>query len=71
MKAYGGQGVYSYVFQSLAVYPQGKSPSTQWTGGWVGPKTGLTLWKSENFLPYLDQNYYSSVIQRVAMCVAC
>jgi hypothetical protein len=53
MKAYGGVDVQSHIsglryllevsgqLHSLAAYPQGRSPSTHWMGGWVGPRAGL------------------------------
>jgi hypothetical protein len=32
------------------LYPQGKSPCTDWIGGWVGPRTGLDDVERRNIL---------------------
>jgi len=42
---------------ALATLPQGKSPSTHWTGGWVGPTASLNLVaKRESLCPCQELN---------------
>jgi len=73
MKAYWGSGgitlrlldlstrwrwVVSFMPQPL--YPWGKSPDTQWTGGWVGPRAGLdAVVKRRIPSPSWDSNPYN------------
>jgi hypothetical protein len=69
MKTYGGVDVQMHIFLTSALVggewsasrpgcftPGGKSPGTHWTGGWVGPRTGLDDVETENFflLPGLE-----------------
>jgi hypothetical protein len=38
-------------FTPQSLYPQGKSPSAHWIGGWVGPRTGLNNMEKRKILP--------------------
>jgi hypothetical protein len=63
MKAYGGSGCIDPHFLDLGtswrwvvsftprpLYPRGKSHSTHWIGGWVGPRAGLDDVEKRKFL---------------------
>jgi hypothetical protein len=64
MKAYGGVDVLIHVFLTSALVgderlvsrrgsftPGERAPGTHWTGGWVGPRTGLDDVEKRKFLP--------------------
>jgi hypothetical protein len=58
MKDYGGVDVYIHVILTSAVvggewsasHPGRFTPGTHWTGGWVGPRTGLNDVEKRKFL---------------------
>jgi hypothetical protein len=45
-----GSGPRHYLHAPAALTPRGKSPSTYWAGGWVGPKAGLEGVNKRKFL---------------------
>jgi hypothetical protein len=63
MKAYGGVHVYVHIFFNSALLagewsasrpcrftPGERATGTRWTGGWVGPRTGLDDMEKRKFL---------------------
>jgi hypothetical protein len=84
MKAYWGSGgiapLHSFFdlgtrwrwvisFTPQPLYPQGKSPSTHWIGGWVGPRVVLEAVvkrKIPSPAPLLESNPRTPIVQPVA-----
>jgi hypothetical protein len=48
------------------MYPQGKTSSTHWPRGWVGPTANLDTSKKEKFLARCESNHNSSVVKTIA-----
>jgi hypothetical protein len=78
-KMYGGADIQIHVFLTLALAESewsasrhgrfihgGKSPSTNWIGGWVGPRASLDNMRRENSWPYWDSELDPLVIQLIA-----
>jgi hypothetical protein len=53
-------------FMPRPLYPRGKSPRYQWTGGWWAPEPVWTTWRRKHFWPYRGLNSDLSVVLLVA-----
>jgi hypothetical protein len=81
MKTYGGEDVYIHVFFTSALVegewsasrPSRFTPGTRWTGGWVGPRTGLDYVGSRQILPLpgLKLRLLGRLTRNQSQCFTC